>query len=434
MLNENQILILHNFAAAVANKYGALSIEDINIKKIDPQLDGIDENDILYAISQMQDRRFKIYANTIYTTQKPMDQLDKIFACYDEYEKPKNITFQDVKDYVDMEKLPITDSLVELKNYCIEKSNLSDKIEKSHRFNWAFNFSANGITLSDYYQISPYVAQFFEIDNNDELKKLCIKALEHQVSWMCAGRTAMNNKYRSLFSEAANKAFCSVSDVYSVHCFCQCASNFYGYILIRDVYRIYRNLYRGQDVMSKDQFTIICDVASSVFSIYQIDGALVSLYLMDESSLNYWSEKTKKDFQQEYKSNDSMNPVYLSILLLIREQGKSQFYVPTIEEFRPYQSPLYVKSTTPYTKLLSLVRKNNQDFNILLFNRNFNYFSNMIGEDVSKLRSDAIKYLEIQNLEDTDKLIATELLEQAISEVPCWALRGFSQKEDKKRK
>ena len=434
MLNERQIMMLHNFASAIANKYGALSINDIDIEKIDPLLDGIAKDDILNAILQMQDRRFVIDDDNIYTTQKPKVQLDKIFSCYDEYGKPEKVTFSDVKDYVDIENLPITDGLKDLKNYCIEKSSLSDKSERSYRFNWTFYFSANGITLSNYDQLSPYVSQYFGIEDNDELKELCIKALVMQVSWMCAGKTGKDNKYGVWFSIAAEKASCSVMDVYFVHNFCQSASNFYGYILIRDAYRIYKNLCRNQNILSKEQFSTICDVASTVYSIYQISDALVSLYLMDEASLQYWSEKTKKDFLAEDKSRDEVDTLYLSILLLIREQGNRQFYVPTIEEFAPYQSPTYVEPTTPYNKLLTLVSKNNENFNILLFNRDFNFYSNMVCEDVSKLRSDTIMHLGLQNLDETDKMIALKLLEQAISEVPCWSLRGISQKEDKKKK
>jgi hypothetical protein len=434
MLNEKQIILLHDFATSVANKYGVLSINDIDIEKIDPQLDGINRDGILKAILQMQDRRFIVADDKIYTTQKPKDQLDKIFSCYDEYGKPENITFSDVKSYLNIEALPITEGLKNLKNYCVDKSSLDDKIEKAYRFNWTFYFSANGITLSNYDQLSPYVSQYFGIEDNDELKKLCINALEMQVSWMCAGKTGKDNKYGVWFSKAAKKASCSVLDVYSVHNFCQSASNYYGYILIRDAYRIYKNLNRDQNFLSKEQFNTICDVAAETYSIYQIDGALVSVYLMEEASLQYWSEKTKADFLAEDKSRGEVDTLYLSILLLIREQSNRQFFVPTLDEFAPYQSPTYVEATTPYNKLVSLVSKDNENFNILLFNRDFNFYSNMVCEDVSKLRADTLEHLGIQKLDEIDKMIGIKLLEQAIDEVPCWSLRGLSQKEGKKRK
>jgi hypothetical protein len=434
MLNESQINLLHNFAAGIANKYGALSIEDINIENIDSLLAGTDKDDILKSISQMQDRRFAIVDNIIYTTQKPKDQLDQIFSSYEEYGKPENITFANVKDYVDIENLPLTESFKALKEFCVTASTLDDKVERAYRFNWTFYYSANGITLANYDQLSPYVSQYFEIEDNDELKSLCIKALENQVSWMCAGKTGSDNKFGVWFSEAAKKASCTIMDVYSVHNFCQSASNFYGYILLRDAYRIYKNIFRDQKILTKEQFSTICDVASDTYPIYQIDGALVSIYLMEGTSLQYWSEKTKADFLAEDENRGEVDALYLSILLLIKEQGNRQFYVPTVSEFMPYQNPNYVEPSTPYSKLLDLISKNTEDFNVLLFNRDFKFYSNMVCENVSKLRADTLEHLGINKLDETDKLIAINLLEQAISEVPCWSLRGFSQKEEKKRK
>lgn len=433
MLNEKQITLLHNFAAAVANKYGALAIRNIDIERIDSQLEGASKEDIMKSILQMQDRRFAIVDDTIYTTQKSKDQLDLIFTSYEEYEEPKDITFSDVKDYVDIENLPLTDSFKNLKSYCVEKSTLDNKVERAYRFNWTFYFSANGISIANYDQLSPYVSEFFEIEDNDELKELCIKALQNQVSWMCAGKKGVDNKFGIWFFQAAEKASCNIMDVYSVHNFCQSASNFYGYIQIRDAYRIYKNLYRNQKVVSKEQFSQICEIASDTYSIYQIEGAIVSLYLLEETSLQYWSDKTKAEFLAEDKNRGEVDALYLSILLLIKEQGNKQFYVPTVDEFVPYKSATYVDPTPPYTKLLNLVSKNDENFNILLFNRDLKFYSNMVCENVAKLRSDTLEHLKINKLDETDKLIAINLLEQTIAEVPCWALRGFSQKENKKR-
>ncbi|MCK9191118.1 MAG: hypothetical protein M0P10_06220 [Sphaerochaetaceae bacterium] len=434
MLNEIQIKILHNFMSGVANKYGALSIEDIDVENIDSALKGNDKEAILKAISHLQDRRFVVDSGNVYSTQKPKEQLDQIFESYKEYEKPENVTMKDVEDYIDLENLPETESFKALKEYCVEKSQLEDKIERAYRFNWTFYFSANGITLSNFDKLSPFVSQYFDIEDNLELKKLCITALENQVSWMSAGHKGNDNKFGTWFSNAAEKANCNVLDVYGVHSFCQSAASYYGYIQLKDAYRIYKAMHRDDCIVTREQFDGICAVASDAYPIYQIEGAITSTYLMEEDSLKYWKEVTKKAFIAEDPERTEADALYLSILLLIKEQGKKQYSVPTASEFAHYASPTYVKPTTPYNRLVGLLSKNNENFNILLFNRDFNFYSNMVCEDVAKLRADTLEVLGINKLEESEKMSAIKYLEQAISLVPCWALRGFSQLEEKKKK
>ncbi|MBK5201578.1 MAG: hypothetical protein JJE21_08625 [Spirochaetaceae bacterium] len=68
MLNERQIKLLHDFFSGIGNRYGALAIDDIDLDNIDSSLDGISRDELEMSISQMQDKRFIISNNIIFTT------------------------------------------------------------------------------------------------------------------------------------------------------------------------------------------------------------------------------------------------------------------------------------------------------------------------------------------------------------------------------
>lgn len=432
MLNEKQIKLLHDFFSGIGNRYGALLIDDIDMDNIDSSLDGISREELEKAISQIQDRRFIISNNTIFTNQKSQSDLLSVFNSYIEYEKPVNVKYNDVKDYIDIENLIVTKSLSNLKEYCIEKSILEDKIERAYRFNWTFYFAANGISLGNFDKLSPFVSQYFQIEDNRDLKHLCIEALENQVSWMCAGRKGSDTKNTSWVKIAAEKAACDIIDIYNIHKFCQSAANYYGYILIKDAYRIFKSINKNYARITKEQFSITCDIASDYFPIYQIDGAIVSVFLLEERSLKYWSDKTKKNFIAEDSKRSEVDTLFLSILLLLKEQENKQFNVPTENILNLYMNVSYVEPSTAYNKLIELVAKNNKDFDIVSFNTDFNFFSNMVCENMSLLRADTLEILGINKLNESEKMQAIKYLEIAMKEVPCWSLRGLAQKEVKK--
>ncbi len=433
MLNERQIKLLHDFFSGIGNRYGALSLDDIDIDNIDSSLKDNSREEIEMAISQMQDRRFVINNNIVFTTQKPQTELLSVFDSYVEFEKPSDITYSDVEDYIDIENLIETQSFKNLKEYCIEKSPLEDKMERAYRFNWTFYFSANGISVAHFDQLSPFVSKYFEIEDNRDLKALCFDALKNQVSWMCAGRKGSETKASSWINEAAKKAELELIDVYSIHNFCQAVANYYGYILIKDAYRIFKSITKNHEGISKEQFITVCDVASDTFPIYQIDGAIASVFLMEERSLKYWSDKTKQSFIAEDPSRTEADTLFLSILLLIQEQGDRQLNVPSLSTLQQYMNVAFVAPTLAYNKLIELLAKDNDEFNLALFNKDFNFFSNMVCENMALLRADTLEVLGINKLDEAEKMQALKYLEIAMKEVPCWALRGLAQKDVKKK-
>lgn len=429
MLNEKQIKLLHNFFSGIGNKYGALCIDDIDLDNIDSCLSNVCREDLLKSIFQMQDRRFIIINNTVFTTQKPQTDLMSIFNSYNDYEKPNNIKYSDVKDYIDIENLPVSKSLSNLKDYCIEKSKLEDKIEKAYRFNWTFYFAANGIGIGDFDKISPFVSQYFEIEDNRDLKCLCLDALNNQVSWMCAGKKSTERKNSSWTKVAAKELSCDILDIYNIQKFCQSVSNFYGYILIKDAYRIFKSLNTNFEKISKEQFSSVCNYASQEFSIYQVEGAIVSSFLLEKRTLKYWSDQTKNNFIAEEKNRTEDDTLFLSILLLIKEQAKKQFFVPSETLLYSYANIAYVKPTTAYNKLIEIISENNEDFNLIKFNTDFNFFANMVCENMPLLRSDTLDAFGINKLDEAQRMQAIKYLEISMKEVPCWALRGLSQKD-----
>lgn len=433
MIKENQIKILHNFLAGVANRFGVLSIDKINISKIDSTFSALSEKEVLKAINNTQDRRFKVAENMIFTTQKKTEDLAIVLSSYLEFPEPEDIGFEDVKDWIDLDNLPSSKEFTSLKEYCINNSLLDDKVERAYRFNWTFYFSANGITMKDYDQLSPFVAEYFNIKNSEELNMLCKKALENQNSWMNAGQTSKQYLQGGSFSKISEKTGCNVVDIYNTHNFCLASANYYGYLELKDAFRIYKSINKQNNTLNRESFNAICEAASEYFSIYSISGAIASPLLFDIRILNYWHDKTKREFIAEHKEERTKeDAIYLTTLLLIKSQTGKKFSVPTENDFMNYKNDNYVKESKAYLKLIKILRENNISFDINKFNRNFNFYSNLVCENEIKRKSDAIVKLGLDKLENDKMKESIELLEEAFKYVPNWSLRGFSIKEQEK--
>lgn len=430
MINELQIKILHQLLAGVVNRYGVLSLDRLDYSDLSIQLNNLSKEEIIKTIQQIQDRRFIVSNNMIFTTQKKVDELSGILSSYMEFPEPKDVKAEDVEAWIDLDNLPSTTELNDLKAYCIEKSNLEDKVERSYRFNFIFYVSANGITMNDYNQLSPFIADFFQIEETEELTKLSISALENQVSWMNAGNTSKNFLKGGWYSTVADKMDENVTTIYSLHRFCLAAANYYGYLEMKDAFRIYKSM--EKETVDRTEFTKFCELSGEYFPIYSISGAIVSAFLFEKDVLNYWHDKTKKDFIEESNGERSEeDAIYLSTLLLIKKQSGKKFSVPTETEFKNYIYDSYVKETKPYIELVELVKSQKENFDVIQFNRTFNFYANLVCENEIRRKSDAIKKLGLNLLKDEELKRANSLLENAFELVPNWTLRGFSVKESK---
>ncbi|MBK5201577.1 MAG: hypothetical protein JJE21_08620 [Spirochaetaceae bacterium] len=129
-------------------------------------------------------------------------------------------------------------------------------MERAYRFNLTFYFFANGIIV-DFDKLSPFVSQYFQIDDNRDLKNLCFKALENQVSWMSAEQKYSDTKNSVWMKVAAEKASCDIIDIFNIHNFCQAVANYYGYIQIKDAYRIFKSLNKNYAKITKEQFFVV---------------------------------------------------------------------------------------------------------------------------------------------------------------------------------
>jgi hypothetical protein len=440
---QNEALVVA--ATALVNRFGSIKIEDLT-NKIHPELKGVRKTTLIKELKALENNYFKVEDDILkisYFTEL-YDRTSSILASKEEYEPWKIITWDDIKEYSDLHKFPLSETAEQFFNYCL-KINPKMKYAKD-----IFSFRlSNYVNTHDFIYLASlnrFILQPFELPcYNQELLDIAYEACKSQTSWLKAGKSE-NERIKYAWKDRADKSVerftdemkSSINDI-SLSCV-----NFYGIVPIRKLKKIISTYHREWKITSEELKTYLSCFTeeSGLFTFDKYIGTKdlytwvydyfkeETLASIDQAGFaNY--QKSKSDYKNVTTFSTNTILEYI-VQQLVNDQNGKPFQVPTEKELLQWKTKSYCRPTTGYKDFEELYVKENGFYsnNLDKFREIFNTYSNMVGDNVTSILGDFFKAIKVDGDKSTVNKTAKSRLMQisqaAFANAPRWRHNGSS--------
>lgn len=447
-MTDKQREALSVAATALVNRFGSIELSRIT-NKIHPELKGVRKTTLINELNNIKNDNFSIQDDILkisYYT-KGYDRSNAIIASFSDYVEWKVITWDDIKDYANPHKFPLSKEA----EYFFEKY-----IKPTHNTTNAkdiFSFRlSNFVNTQEYfytsslsrYILEPYGLPFFD----QELLNDAYIAIAHQTSWLRAGRTANERIAQNWRVKADssvprfNKKMKKTIDEIAI-----AGVKLYGIIPLAKLRKVI-NLYHSDWKVKNDELSIYFNNFTEETGLFLFDKYLGSTdlynwsieYFQDATlnsidSVGYANYKANKGNYRAVSTFNTGKVLQFVVQQLINEQNGKPFYIPSEKELLKYSDKSYVKETAAYKTFEDLYVKEGGYYanNLNEFRRIFNVYSNMVGDDVTTIISDFFNAIKIETPDSTlsksAKSDLMQLSQGAFANAPRWRHYGISSSE-----
>lgn len=440
---QNEALVVA--ATALVNRFGSIKIENLT-NKIHPELKGVRKATLLKELKALDNNYFKVEDDILkisYFT-KLYDRTSTILSSLEEFKPWGIITWNDIKDYSDLHRFPLSEKAEKLFDYCLK---INPKMKNTKDI-FSFRLS-NYVNTHDFIYLASlnrFILQPFELPcYNQELLEIAYEACKSQTSWLKAGKTE-NDRVKFAWREKADKAVerftkemkSAIDDI------ALSSVNFYGIVPIRKLKKIISTYHKN--------WMITTDELSEYLACFTEDSGLFPFdkyigtkdlytwtydYFKDET-LSYIDQvgfnnykKSKNDYKSvtTYSTNNILEYI---VKQLVNDQNGKPFQVPTEKELLQWKTKSYCMPTTSYIDFENLYIEENGYYsnNLDKLREIFSTYSNMVGDNVTTILGDFFLALKIDGdsskLNKSAKSKLKKISQPAFANAPRWRHNGSS--------
>lgn len=438
MTKEQQTELFYRTLSALANKYGVLDIlESIDLVRLNPKLTLVDPMILISSDLSISGRDFVAMDGKLMSTKYNRFDYPEVRYRYLEFPRPFQLTVKDAVGYEESQKPPVTDQLQVFARYALDKSDKEG--EEALQELYIFITDAfNKVNARHNERVLTAVVQYLGIEKEAQLTALFQQAAWVQPSWSNGGLPASSRiKNQWLDTMLENKEL-TLSDLDVVSQFANSCAHFYGYIEMRNAYRIYTKM-EGEKAVSKSNFERIIHEIPSKYVFRFFRAGILSTKLYDAQFLR---EKQKGLSAEEKKqlekavSEKEKNYLFRKYIALEKQRRtyESGYYVPTKEELFAYAESTYLPQTPSLIALMDYLHIKKRDF---MYTRSFNTILNQflyLDINSAQVHEALAKALGFSGKSKTYKDGAFRLFVAAAKELPSWYLKGHKQKEVEEQK
>ena len=447
-MTDKQKEALSVAATALVNRFGAIETSYLT-NKIHPELKGVRKTSLVKELKAMENENFSVEDDILkisYYT-KGYDRSDAIIASFADYKEWKLITWEDIKEYSNSHKFPLSFEAQEFFDKYIKATHKSANAKDIFSFRLS-----NFVNTQEYfytsslsrYILEPYGLHFYD----QELLSDAYRAIAAQTSWLRAGRTASEriaHSWRVKADEAVPRFTKKMRD--SIDSIAKSSVNLYGIIPLSKLRKVINNYHRDWNV-KKDELALYFSKFVEETGLFLFDKYLGTTDLYNWS-LEYFQDATLNSIDPagfaNYKANkgnykavttfNTGNVLQYVVQQLINEQNGKPFFIPSEKELLEYNNKSFVKETVSYKTFEDLYVSEGGYYanNLDEFRRIFNVYSNMVGDNVTAIISDFFNAIKIETpestLSDSAKSDIMQLSQGAFATVPRWRHYGISSSE-----
>jgi hypothetical protein len=447
-MTDKQVEALVVAATALVNRFGSIKIEDLT-NKIHPELKGVRKTTLAKELNAIENNYFNVTDGVLkisYFTDL-YDRTDSIFESYEDFGSWNVITWDDLKDYSDLHRFPLSEKAEEFFNYCLKFNPNMKNAKEIFSFRLSNYVNTHDFTyLASLYRfiLQPYQLPVY----NQELLELAFDTCDSQTSWLKAGKSEKERicyRWRAKADKAVERFTKPMRD--AIDEIALASVNLYGIISYRKLRKII-NLYHRDWKVTSDELEAYLSQFTEDSGLFSFDKYIGSKdlytwtydYFKDET-LNFIDpagfenyQKSKSDFRNvtTFSTNNVLEYI---VQQLVNDQNGKPFFIPSEKELLNYRSKSYCKPTVGYTEFENLyVEKNGfYSYNLDKVRSIFNTYSNMVGDDVTTILGDFFKALKIDGEYSTlDEEAKSQLMQKsqaAFANAPRWRHNGFSSEE-----
>lgn len=444
-MTEKQDEALVLAATALVNRFGSIKIEELT-NKIHPELKGVRKTTLVKELKNIDNNYFKVEDEILkisYFTEL-YDRTSTILASREEFEPWKIITWDDIKDYTDLHKFPLSETAEEFFNDCLK---INPKM-KSAKEIFSFRLS-NYVNTHDFLYLASlnrFILQPFELPcYNQELLEKAYQACKSQSSWLKAGKCD-SSRIKYAWREKANGSVERFTDKMksTIDDIALSSVNFYGIVPIRKLKKIISTYHKDWNITSQelktylscftedsglftfDKYIGTTDLYTWVFDYFKDE----TLSYIDQGGFNNY-QKCKNDYKNvtTFSTNNVLEYI---VQQLVNDQNKKPFQVPTEKDLLNWKSKSYCMPTTGYKDFENLYVEENGFYSKDLdkFRFIFNTYSNMVGDNVPSILGDFFKAIKVDGSEctvsETAKSRLMQISQAAFANAPRWRHNGSS--------
>jgi hypothetical protein len=440
---QNKALVVA--ATALVNRFGSIRIDDLT-NKIHPELKGVRKATLLKELKALDNNYFNVENDILkisYFTEL-YDRTSSILASLEEYKPWKIITWEDIKDYSDLHRFPLSETADKFFDYCL---NINPEMKNTKDI-FSFRLS-NYVNTHDFIYLASlnrFILQPFNLPcYNQELLEKAYEACKSQTSWLKAGKTE-NDRIKYSWRERANISVerFSVEMKSAIDDIALSSVNFYGIIPIRKLKKIISTYHKNWNITT-DELTTYLGCFTEESGLFPFDKYIgtkdlytwVYDYFKDEtlSLIDFTGFTNYQQSKNDYKNVTTFstnNILEYIVQQLVNDQNKKPFQVPTEKELLQWKTKSYCMLTTSYTDFenLYIEEKGFYSDNLGKLREIFNIYSNMVGDNVTLILGDFFKAIKVDGDESTLNKTATSRLMQisqaAFANAPRWRHNGSS--------
>ncbi|MCK9191831.1 MAG: hypothetical protein M0P10_09875, partial [Sphaerochaetaceae bacterium] len=188
-MTDKQVEALVVAATALVNRFGSIKIEDLT-NKIHPELKGVRKTTLAKELNAIENNYFNVTDGVLkisYFTDL-YDRTDSIFESYEDFGSWNVITWDDLKDYSDLHRFPLSEKAEEFFNYCLKFNPNMKNAKEIFSFRLSNYVNTHDFTyLASLYRfiLQPYQLPVY----NQELLELAFDTCDSQTSWLKAGKS-----------------------------------------------------------------------------------------------------------------------------------------------------------------------------------------------------------------------------------------------------
>lgn len=299
MIDEEKQTIFIQLMTRFAQTYGIIDIMNpIDLPHLHPLLQDEREEDLLSLLYAKSGEGYEI-RNHYLVSPRYQDNLRADLSLY-EYPSMFPLSSDSVQDGP-------TQQALDLYRYCVSKSN---KEIKSEIFYTQLSTLINHTHPEHVASLLPTVLDLFEIEKDEKVVSLFHQYCLAQPSWLCGGKS-QGERVSHLWQESCvAKGELTLDTIDKVVKFANAAVVVYGFISIKDAYRIYKG-YATTPPVRRDLFTQIL-LHEEIDGLIQAD-VLISEKLYTPDLCDDLSEEEHQELCREL-SRDFEGPIDVNAL------------------------------------------------------------------------------------------------------------------------
>ena len=432
MTKEQQTEIFYRTLSALANKYGVLDIlESIDLVHLNTKLTLVDPMVLISSDLSISGRDFVAMDGKLMSTKYNRSDYPEVSLRYLEFPRPFQLTVKDGAGYEDSQKPPVTDQLQVFARYALDKSKKEGEAALQDLYLFVTD-QFNKVNARHNERVLGEVARYLDIDEKDaQLIELFHQAAFVQPSWSNGGLPSSARIHNQWLDTVLEKKEVTLSALDVVARFANGCANFYGYIEMRNAYRIYRMM-ESENPVSKTNFERIIHEIPSKYVFRFFRAGILSTKLYDAQ---YLREKQKglsrqEQMQLEKTVTDKEKNYLFRKYIALEKQRRTHdrgYFVPTKEELFSYAESTYLPQTPSLLAFMDYLHVKKRDF---MYTRSLNTILNQyfyLDVNHPHVHEELAKALGFNGKSKTYKEGAFRLFMATAKELPSWYLKGHSQ-------